>query len=1131
MYSEQDIIRAYSYHELDHGRRYVTQGRVLTAVLSPDGSHASGQVQGSERRPYDVTVRITYTQRGDRTTVNFGGRCSCPLGGYCKHAVALLYFLIRPVPGASPAAPEAVPAGEPQTDRQFHDWLERLDRATGTVSTANDYPDAVRRRLLYVLAVDDRRSFRPTALVLPQSILLTRAGRANDQVSAVRASTLVNGVHPKYYRPIDKTLLSLLWAAAVTGTTDRVTHDDGRYPLTGDLSATIMGMILDSGRGRWERAEGPVLVAGGPRPGLARWEAAADGVQRFRLDAGQSGVRLLPLPQPWYLDPATGETGPLEVDLPPHLLSVLLSAPPVPPAAAGRLRRELERKLPAQPTLLPQAFGEPVIREVAPVPCLRLFRRSDFDPYRREDLSHHSDLVATLFAVLSFDYAGIVVRAHDPRTELAATATRALVVIPRQSAAERTARRHLETLGFCPKEGTGDTFFLLSDLDDPHWAGGDWNILLAFLHHRVPELRAAGWRVELDDEIAWDIAEPEEDGWLAEVTDGGSGIDWFGLSLGITVDGERVDLLPVLLPLLRALPEDGDLGPLEELAEAGGLLFARINERRVVPLAAARIRPLLVALYELYRVDGIAEDGSIRLTAARAAELAEIAAAAAAAGLRWFGGERLLEAGRRMRDFSGIAPVPVPDGLRGTLRPYQQEGVNWLQFLRDFDFAGILADDMGLGKTIQTLTHLLVEQQAGRLDRPALVIAPTSLMTNWRMETARFAPSLRLLTLHGAGRKAEFEHIADHDLVLTTYPLLSRDKDILLAREWSLLILDEAQTIKNPKAQATLIVQQLRVRHRLCLTGTPMENNLGELWSLFHFLMPGLLGSQKQFQSLFRLPIEKQGNARRQQDLARRIRPFLLRRTKQQVAAELPEKTEIIEHIELDSAQRDLYESIRLAMDAKVRAEIKTKGLARSHIIILEALLKLRQVCCDPRLLKLAAANPVRQSAKLERLMEMLPELIADGRRILLFSQFTTMLGLIETELARIKMPYAKLTGQTRDRAGPIETFQTGTVPVFLISLKAGGTGLNLTAADTVIHYDPWWNPAVERQATDRAHRIGQDKAVFVYKLVTAGTVETAILDLQARKQALADGLYDPETNQGVKLTEDDLAALFAPLT
>jgi SNF2 family DNA or RNA helicase len=403
-------------------------------------------------------------------------------------------------------------------------------------------------------------------------------------------------------------------------------------------------------------------------------------------------------------------------------------------------------------------------------------------------------------------------------------------------------------------------------------------------------------------------------------------------------------------------------------------------------------------------------------------------------------------------------------------------------------------------------------------------------MANWRREAARFAPGLSVLTLHGAGRKTEFNRMGEHDLVLTTYPLLSRDKDALLSQEWHIVLLDEAQAIKNPKAQATLAALQLRARHRVCLTGTPMENNLEELWSLFHFLSPGLLGDQRQFKRVFRTPIEKQGDEDRRRLLGRRVRPFLLRRTKAEVAAELPEKTEIVETVDLDDPQRDLYESIRVAMDAKVRAEIASKGLARSHIMILEALLKLRQACCDPRLLKVEGASKVKSSAKLERLMDMLPELVAEGRRVLLFSQFTSMLSLIEESLRRTGIDYVKLTGQTRDRKTPVDRFQSGEVPVFLISLKAGGTGLNLTAADTVILYDPWWNPAVERQAMDRAHRIGQDKAVFVFKLVTAGTVEEAILTLQARKQALADGLFDPEAETGAMLTSEDIDLLFQPI-
>ncbi|HSK39092.1 MAG TPA: DEAD/DEAH box helicase, partial [Arenibaculum sp.] len=476
------------------------------------------------------------------------------------------------------------------------------------------------------------------------------------------------------------------------------------------------------------------------------------------------------------------------------------------------------------------------------------------------------------------------------------------------------------------------------------------------------------------------------------------------------------------------------------------------------------------------------------------------------------------------------APAEPPPGLAGELRPYQRIGLAWLQLLGSCDLGGVLADDMGLGKTVQTLAHIAAEKAAGRLDRPCLVVAPTSLMTNWRREAQRYVPGLRVLTLHGPDRHDRFAAIPDHDLVLTTYALLPRDQDRLLAQDWHVAVLDEAQAIKNPRAKTALTAVQLKARQRLCLTGTPLENNLDELWSLFQFLMPGLLGDRTRFQRVFRTPIEKHGDHERRQQLARRVRPFLMRRTKRQVAAELPEKTEIVEHVELDGDQRDLYESIRVAMDARIRQEVSRKGLARSHIVILDALLKLRQVCCDPRLVKLDRARRVKQSAKLARLLEMLPEMVAEGRRILLFSQFTAMLDLIEAETRRLGIAHVRLDGSTRDRATPVERFQAGEVPLFLISLKAGGTGLNLTAADTVIHYDPWWNPAVERQATDRAHRIGQDKAVFVYKLLGVGTVEETIQALQARKQALAEGLFDPDGGALPTLAEEDIDLLLAPI-
>ncbi|WP_234829930.1 DEAD/DEAH box helicase, partial [Pseudomonas savastanoi] len=321
-------------------------------------------------------------------------------------------------------------------------------------------------------------------------------------------------------------------------------------------------------------------------------------------------------------------------------------------------------------------------------------------------------------------------------------------------------------------------------------------------------------------------------------------------------------------------------------------------------------------------------------------------------------------------------------------------------------------------------------------------------------------------------------------------------------------------------------------RQRLCLSGTPLENHLGELWSLFHFLMPGWLGNSKEFNSNYRTAIEKHGNQDRLHHLNARIKPFLLRRTKEQVATELPPKTEIIHWVDLNDAQRDVYETVRLAMDKKVRDEITRKGVARSQIIILEALLKLRQVCCDLRLVNQDMPVNSKQgtSGKLNSLMEMFEELLAEGRKILLFSQFTSMLSLIEEELKQRGIAYALLTGSTRDRRTPIHDFQSGKLPIFLISLKAGGTGLNLTAADTVIHYDPWWNPAAENQATDRAYRIGQDKPVFVYKMIARGTVEEKIQRLQREKSALAAGVLDGRTTGDWKLRDEDLQALFAPL-
>jgi SNF2 family DNA or RNA helicase len=567
----------------------------------------------------------------------------------------------------------------------------------------------------------------------------------------------------------------------------------------------------------------------------------------------------------------------------------------------------------------------------------------------------------------------------------------------------------------------------------------------------------------------------------------------------------------------------------EDLSESE-MIYTQLDDGRYLPIPAKKIQFIARTLIELYDFNALTNDGHLRLSTWQSAQLAELEQAMAASQLRWFGSNQLRDLGNKLRDFKKIEKVTLPSTFCNTLRPYQEDGVSWLQFLRDHNLNGILADDMGLGKTIQALAHIMVEKESGRMKNPVLVVAPTSLMTNWKSEAARFAPSLKVLILQGNERKNDFDRIGDHDLILTTYPLLSRDKDTLLTHQYHILILDEAQMIKNPNTMAHRIVQQLRAQHRLCLTGTPMENHLGELWSLFHFLMPGFLGDNRKFTQTFRKPIEKRQDSDRQMALTRRVHPFMLRRTKEEVVSELPAKTEIVQYIELLPTQRDLYESVRLAMHSKIQVEIEERGLKRSQIVILDALLKMRQVCCDPRLLKIESAKNVKESAKLQFLIDTIPEMIEEGRKILLFSQFTSMLALIELELKKLKIPYVILTGQTKDRQTPINEFQSGKVPLFLISLKAGGTGLNLTAADTVIHYDPWWNPAVENQATDRAYRIGQDKPVFVYKLVTVGTVEQKILDMQHHKAALFAGVFDGNATSTAGITPEDLEALFEPL-
>jgi SNF2 family DNA or RNA helicase len=506
--------------------------------------------------------------------------------------------------------------------------------------------------------------------------------------------------------------------------------------------------------------------------------------------------------------------------------------------------------------------------------------------------------------------------------------------------------------------------------------------------------------------------------------------------------------------------------------------------------------------------------------------------------LRFHGGGVLRA---RARALSAIATdldastAPRVSGLRAQLRPYQEQGVAWLQRLRAHGVGGVLADDMGLGKTLQTIAHLCAEHDPTRgahaaRPQPSLIIAPTSVVSNWRRELARFAPGLRAVVLYGKDRHRRRAELASCDVVVTSYSLLLRDFDAISAARWHCVVLDEAQAIKNPRSRVTQLAKALQCAQRICLSGTPIENTVQELWSLLDFAAPGVLGSEEQFRHFFRVPIEQQRDEQRLAALRAQVAPYVLRRMKEHVATELPPRTDLVRAVELRGKQRELYESIRVAVHEKVRSALRKKGLSASTVTILAALTRLRQLCCDPRLLGGEPARAVQESAKYELLMRLVPEQLAQGRRILIFSQFATMLGLIARGLREQKIDHCALTGATIDRDRPVRAFQGGDVGVFLISLKAGGTGLNLTRADTVIHYDPWWNPAAQDQATDRAHRIGQQNPVFVHSLIAAGSVEERMLELQQRKRRLANAVVSAGAQAALGLGEAEVEHLLSPL-
>ena len=1118
-----DASVARGYHYAREGRGVITgEQRESSAVL------IEARCQGSRPKPYEQQVRLTFDEAGTLDLVE--GDCTCPMEADCKHVacVALLWLSRnggdraaerRAQPAKAPAGPRAV-----MLPPQAEEWLREFERA---VKRPRGERPAKGECLVYVLAESPPVLRALKARALKDGRLVELKPVPSDLQSYRNGREL-----PRYVGTLDLPVCECLQQL-------RVSHDWDGWELAGALGAKALEASLATGRLRLD--DGRELYAYGARrteicldgagwlkrgadvqaslhlatdrSGQIRWTARSG----ERADAGVEPIAVSP---PWYVDRGRGELGRLELPGDAAAVAQLLRMPAVDRERAPFLLSTI-RDIAVEAGLtnvVEQIPQQTPLERPALQARLRL-TRGRFRSYRRSAREE-----ARWIAELWFDYgAGLALPADSHATpgiawrDAAGNDRIALRDLP----AEAGARQRLGAAGLHlrPARSFGSGVYR-TDAERDYFCplDGSERAWRAALNDVVRAAAAAGAQLDVPQDFP--VALHEADDLYADFG-AAEARGWFDLELGIVVDGKRVSLAGALAEWIRR-KSDFARWLSDEHGEAA--LILDVAPLGLVRFSAERLKRLLQPLVDTFALERAAENGKLRLSRIEAALLPDVPGAASAAAAQL---ARLRE---RLADFRGIRSTPPAPGFRGALRAYQQTGLDWLQFLREYELAGILADDMGLGKTVQALAHLHLEKAAGRAGRPSIVIAPTSVLPNWREEAARFAPDLKVLVLHGARRVAEHARIGEADLVLTTYPLLARDRAALERFEYHLAIFDEAQFLKNAATQAHAAAAALKARHCIALTGTPIENNLAELWAHFNLLMPGFLGDARQFARAWRSPIEKEGDRDRMARLARRVRPFILRRTRAEVLAELPEKTEIVQHVELEGAQRDLYESLRMALDGKLRRAIAAKGIAGTQIEILDALMKLRQACCDPRLVKSPAAAAARgSSAKLEALREMLAGLRAEGKRTLLFSQFTSMLDLIEAELPALRVRHVRLTGRTRDREAPVRAFQAGDADVFLISLRAGGTGLNLTAADTVIHYDPWWNPAVEAQATARAHRIGQDKAVFAYKLIALGTVEERILELVKRKQLLADALLGEGRASGPLITEEDLATLLAP--
>jgi superfamily II DNA or RNA helicase len=1040
----------------DRGARYHLAGRVMH--LRGSAFQVEAVVRGS--RSYNAAIYI------EKNTVEFA--CSCPFfedGEPCKHLWALVLAASEHGHLTGLNLPETLRhmqrpgTARPGASSRAPLWQSIL-HAVSEVRPPDEFADGAPEQLI-AYTLDGTSAREGGQLVLQVTTQTRRRNGAWGQPKPLNIARLDLSTLPQ---AVDRKILS-----ALQGSTEGAYYGYTPRPTSHALSAAqvelLLPLLCETGRFSARTPEGNLtgaLALDEGEPWRLSLQLETEAGKNYRLSGRlQRGTETMNLSEPALLLSAgwvfTRERMARldHADAFPWIIALRQTGPVSIPGAEVG---DFLRNLYATPHLPPITVPDELALNVRPAqPTVKLLVRQ-----------HPSDERA-IRARLVFDYAGTTFDEGDARSGSLDWSQR--MYQPRDRVTERESRRQLLGIGF-----SRQTDFIQPD--HPYLLPSH------LLPHAIRTLLRLGWIVEASGKIY-----REARAFTLKVA---SGTDWFDLHGQADFNGASVSL-PALLKAIRngentVRLDDGSLGLLPEdwLRRMGTL--AALGEESAGRIRFQRDQALLLDAL-------LAEQPGVDVDAAFDRVRTEL------------------------RNFQAVEAHDAPAGFRGTLRPYQREGLGWFDFLRRFGFGGCLADDMGLGKTVQVLA--LLEKRRLEKAGPSLVVVPRSLMFNWRQEAERFTPALRILEHSGIGRARSSGHLSDYDLILTTYGTLRRDAILLKEIAFDYVILDEAQAIKNAATHSAKAARLLRARHRLALSGTPVENHLGELWSLFEFLNPGMMGRSSAFSAFTGNDVAPD----MRHLLARALRPFILRRTKGQVATELPARLEQTIHCDLPAPQRKLYNELRDYYRQSLLKKVTEQGLGRSKIMVLEALLRLRQAACHPGLVD--KTRNEEESAKLSALIPQLLEVTQEGHKALVFSQFTSFLSLVKKQVEAAGLTYEYLDGKTKDRQARVDRFQNDPeCRLFLISLRAGGLGLNLTAAEYVFLLDPWWNPAVEAQAIDRAHRIGQQQRVFAYRIIARDTIEEKVLELQAGKRDLASAIITEDQSILRNLTREDLELL-----